>query len=186
MNKSISDFFGTIKSKRMNRSQKAMLVSVAAVAIAQFIRPAKNLSNDDTYHLRNTGLLPSDIEATLDRSCYNCHSNYTEYPWYNEVEPVGWLVAHDVNEGKEHLNFSEFTNKPLWKQYQYLGEISEVVHEGEMPMKLYTAFGLHKESKLSEADRNAIVSWANGLQDTMRNRFPADSLQLPPNAEHRH
>jgi hypothetical protein len=94
----------------------------------------------------------------LERSCYDCHSNETQWPWYSQVAPVSWLVHHDVVEGREHLNFSEWNQLSPDKRDHKLEEIEELVSEGDMPLAYYLP--LHPAARLSEADKQAVVSWS--------------------------
>lgn len=113
-----------------------------------------------------TGALtaPPGIEATLRRACYDCHSNETVWPWYSRVAPASWLVAHDVNEGREHLNFSTWTSLPPDDQRQRLDEIVEQVNRGAMPPGIYTP--LHPDAHLSLSDIRTLSEWAR--QQTAR------------------
>jgi hypothetical protein len=100
---------------------------------------------------------PSEVLEIVSRSCFDCHSNETVWPWYSYVAPVSWLVAHDVNEGREHLNFSEWHSYmeediPVIKK-----EIWEEIEEGEMPLGIYLI--LHSDAKLSEADITVLHDW---------------------------
>jgi hypothetical protein len=106
---------------------------------------------------------PADVTAILGRACGNCHSQATVWPWYSRVAPVSWLVAHDVNHGREHLDFSTLPALGPRKKAKLLGEIAEEVEEEAMPPRLYRL--LHPEARLSEAERRVLVEWASGAQD---------------------
>lgn len=101
---------------------------------------------------------PPEILSTLRRSCFDCHSNETVWPWYSRVAPASWLVAHDVHEGREHVNFSTWTTLPTDQKQKVYREMSEVVESGAMPPGIYTPF--HPEARLSLQELNAVVSWA--------------------------
>lgn len=103
-------------------------------------------------------LVPEEIAAKLRTSCYDCHSNETVYPWYSYVAPVSWLVKRDTNEGREHLNFSDWQTFDKADMAEAYYEIADEVGEGEMPMKIYPI--MHPEAKLSKEDRQAMVAWA--------------------------
>jgi len=90
------------------------------------------------------------------RACFDCHSNETVWPWYTNVAPVSWLIQRDVEEGREHLNFSEWN-----RGYEEAEEASETVLEGEMPPRIYLP--LHPAAKLTEAEKQAL---ATGLRQT--------------------
>src|SRR5712664_3174329 len=75
----------------------------------QFIRPAKtNPPIDQAQTIEAQTQVTPQVEAILDRSCNDCHSNKTRWPWYSNVAPVSWLVVDDVNEARRVLNFSEW------------------------------------------------------------------------------
>ncbi len=101
---------------------------------------------------------PPPVTATLRRACFDCHSNETVWPWYSRVAPASWLVAHDVHEGREHLNFSTWTDLPRTEQTKRLLEIAEEVEKGAMPPGIYTP--LHPEARLTLADISAVATWA--------------------------
>ncbi|RMH04788.1 MAG: heme-binding protein [Planctomycetota bacterium] len=98
---------------------------------------------------------PAEIAALLRRACYDCHSNETRWPWYARVAPVSWLLAEHVEDGRKHLNFSEWDEDEAWENKE---EIGEEVGEGEMPLKGYAL--LHAEARLSEEERAALLAWA--------------------------
>ncbi len=101
---------------------------------------------------------PAPIEATLRRACFDCHSNETVWPWYSRVAPASWLVAHDVNEGREHLNFSTWATLAPDEQKKRFLEIADEVGKGAMPPGIYTP--LHPEARMGLQDINAVVEWA--------------------------
>ncbi len=84
------------------------------------------------------------------RACFDCHSNETVWPWYSNVAPVSWLVQSDVNEGRSHLNFSD------WSKVREAFEIPEVVQEGRMPPSIFLI--MHPEARLTQAEKEALVS----------------------------
>ncbi len=99
---------------------------------------------------------PIEVKSILKRSCYDCHSNEVVWPWYSYVAPVSWLVAHDVEEGREELNFSEwhrYAGDPEMKE-----EIVEEVAEGEMPLGIYLA--LHRDAVVSPSELTILRQWA--------------------------
>ena len=106
-----------------------------------------------------TGEIPASaaIASILKRSCYDCHSNETEWPWYSRVAPVAFLIARDVHEGRRHLNFSTWTQYSQARQAKAVKEIGEQVAKGEMPMGIYLP--MHPHARLSDADKAAIDAW---------------------------
>ena len=101
---------------------------------------------------------PAEVMSLLKRSCYDCHSNESKWPWYSQVAPVSWLVTKDVNDGRKHLNFSVWQGYEEGRKLKKFKEIAEEVGEGEMPMDLYLP--LHPEAKLTPAETTLLVEWA--------------------------
>lgn len=102
-----------------------------------------------------------DVSAVLRRSCFDCHSNETVWPWYAYVAPVSWLVVRDVEDGRSQLNFSHWGDYSPNKQSSKAGEAIEMIESGEMPMKDYLR--LHSEAKLSPADVELLKRWADDV-----------------------
>ena len=147
---------------------KKILVGLLVVLILiQFIRPEKNISSGPYPNsITNHYTVPDDVQTLLKRSCYDCHSNNTYYPWYNTIQPVAWLLAHDVNEGKEHLNFDEFNSYTVVQKQDKLKECAEDVREDEMPMGIYTI--IHRDAVLSASEKQGLIDWADSLKKTIR------------------
>lgn len=159
---------------------KKIGIALAIILIViQFIRPEKNISGNDTFAIHTKYSIPNDVENILQVSCYDCHSNTTEYPWYSNVQPVAWFLADHVTDGKKHLNFSEFTKLPLFVQNHKLEETKEMIEEKEMPLPSYTYFGLHPEADLTDAQRQKIIAWADSQMSYLKQTYPADSLAFP-------
>jgi hypothetical protein len=104
--------------------------------------------------------MPTEVRSILERSCYDCHSNRTRWPWYSRVAPVSWFVARHVAEGREHLNFTEWDRMSPEDQAKAMEEIGETVTEGEMPLASYLL--AHPEAALSEQDQTLLRQWAGG------------------------
>ncbi len=100
---------------------------------------------------------PAEVMEILRTSCYDCHSNESEWPWYSNVAPVSWLVISDVNEAREHLNFSEWDSYSAEDKAEDIEEIWEEIEEGEMPLWFYLP--LHPEARLSDAQKEIIRKW---------------------------
>ena len=154
----------------MSKKKKILWAFVALLVIIQFIRPAKNLgevyTNDDISHSVN---VPDDIKNILEKSCYDCHSNNTNYPWYTNIQPVGWWLNYHVNEGLDELNFSKFNTYKLRRKLKKLEEISKQIKEQEMPLSSYTL--IHKNAILTEKEQNLMIQWAlnnKALLDTVK------------------
>jgi hypothetical protein len=99
---------------------------------------------------------PIEVKTILKRSCYDCHSNEVNWPWYSYVAPVSWLVVHDVKEGREELNFSEWGKHSGNSEMKK--EIIEEIAEGEMPLPIYLI--AHPKASISEQEFAVLKQWA--------------------------
>jgi hypothetical protein len=151
-------------------------ILIAFLLLQFYPRPAKNVSasvnaNDITF----VHQVPSDVQEVLKKSCYDCHSNNTDYPWYARIQPVAmWLGGHIVD-GKKELNFSEFGSYSLRRQYRKLEEIDSETEENHMPLSSYTF--IHRSSKLGEAQKSLLANWVTALRDSFKTNYPPDSLE---------
>lgn len=100
---------------------------------------------------------PVDVMEILRTSCYDCHSNESVWPWYSNIAPVSWLVTSDVNEAREHMNFSEWDSYSAEDKAEDIEEIWEEIEEGEMPLWFYLP--LHPQARLSDAQKETIKVW---------------------------
>jgi hypothetical protein len=158
--------------------RKILLGLGAVLVIIQFIRPEKNLSDDQTYAVATKYAVPDNVKSILKVACDDCHSNKTEYPWYANIQPVAWFLDHHVTDGKRHLNFSNFTSRPVAYQNHKFEETIEMIKENEMPLPSYTYFGLHSGAKLSEDQKQILIKWAETSMDSLKAQYPADSLVM--------
>ncbi|MDJ0865833.1 MAG: heme-binding domain-containing protein [Myxococcota bacterium] len=101
---------------------------------------------------------PPEVREVIERACYDCHSNETRWPWYAQLAPASWLLAYDVAEAREHMNFSDWKQYDEDEQRDLVEEAWEEVEEGEMPPWFYLP--LHPEARLSDADRGVLQRWA--------------------------
>ncbi|MBK5279776.1 MAG: heme-binding domain-containing protein [Bacteroidia bacterium] len=167
--------------------KKIILVVSGLLILIQFVRPDRNVTNDRTNDISNTYPVSAPLKSILESACNDCHSNKTNYPWYTEVQPIGWWLNYHVTDGKKHLNFSTFNKMPIAVQNHKFEEVIEMVKEGEMPLPSYTWLGLHEGANLTDAERKIIIDWAGGQMNSLKNQYPPDSLVMkrrsPPPAE---
>lgn len=104
---------------------------------------------------------PADVDAILRRSCYDCHSHETKWPWYNRIAPGSWLMVRDVKHAREKLNFSTWDRYNAKRRADLLEEMWHEVEEGEMPLWFYVP--LHPEAKLSEDDKTKLRDWTRRM-----------------------
>ncbi len=159
----------------MKAIKRILIVLAALLVIVQFIRPARNTSDGmPPYDISTKYGVPQEVQVILHTSCYDCHSNNTRYPWYAQVQPVGWFLQNDIQEGKGHLNFSEFCMYPARRQMIRLNDIIEQLTDEKMPLPSYLL--IHTDARLSGQQRRLVIDWAEAMKDTIRARYPADSL----------
>lgn len=108
--------------------------------------------------VRSDVAAPAEVQTILRSACYDCHSHETRWPWYSRVAPVSWMVANHVKEGRGDLNFSDWPRLDFEEQEHALKDIQEQITKGKMPLRGYT--WMHREARLSEAQRAALVAWA--------------------------
>lgn len=151
---------------------KRVLFILSALLVGiQFVRPSRvNPAVDESHTLYATEQVPSDVRAILDRSCVDCHSSQTVWPWYSEIAPVSWLLVDHVKEGRRELNFSEWATFKPKRKARKLKEICDQVREKEMPITQYTL--IHPSAKLSEAERTRLCQWAEMMSASVPREVP--------------
>jgi hypothetical protein len=150
----------TRMKSRLRILRWGLIILACGFVVLQFFGPAKtNPPRDPSQSIEARLQVSPQVAAILDRSCNDCHSNKTRWPWYSNVAPVSWFVIGHVIEGREHLNFSEWGTYDQDKQSRRLRDIWEQVQDGMMPLGSYTP--LHPGSKLSSEDVKTLCDWAN-------------------------
>ena len=146
--------------------KKVGLMIAVILVIIQFIPyelPEVVIENPNDIII--TSDVPEEVAQLLKASCYDCHSNETVYPWYSYVAPVSFFVGDHVVEGRDELNFSNWSMMTTKKKLHKLEEMVEEVEEGEMPLKMYPL--THPEASLSESDKELLTTWANKLTKSL-------------------
>ncbi|MDB6115389.1 MAG: hypothetical protein JWQ62_2334 [Lacunisphaera sp.] len=146
--------------------RRAALVLLVLLGAMQFWHPARNVAaspGPNDINVRHP--VPPRVQALLQRACYDCHSNNTHYPWYASVQPVSWWLTSHVNDGKRHLDFSEYGAYPPKRAASKAGAIADEVDQHSMPLTSYT--WMHPEARLTPEEIKLIVDWAEGLQDEL-------------------
>lgn len=136
------------------------IVLACAFVIVQFWRPARtNPAVDPSQTIHAQLQVPPHVAGIIDRSCQDCHSNATRWPWYTNISPASWLVVDHVNDGRRRLNFSEWGKLKQNQKEKKLQEICDEVESGVMPLVTYTP--LHRGASLSPEDVKTLCDWAN-------------------------
>ena len=133
----------------------ALLIIVVVIQFVPANLPENKTDNPGDIALASTA--SEEVMVILKTSCYDCHSNQANLPWYSKIAPVSWLLAHDMNEGRKELNFSEWGTYPKRRLLKKLEEIGEEVEEEEMPLPIYTV--MHGDANLSADQRKLLVDW---------------------------
>ena len=129
----------------------------------QFIRPEHNNKTTQSLDITKAYTVPTNIQAILKNSCYDCHSNSTRYPWYTYIQPLGWWMASHIREGKSELNFDEFGDYSPRRQKSKIKAIAESIKDETMPLPSYTL--VHRSAKLSENDKKLLIQWLEKIQN---------------------
>ncbi len=129
------------------------------VLCAQVVHPfgAVKQSSEDRVNVNGLSM-PAEVNALFVRSCQDCHSDQTVWPWYSYAAPVSWLVERDVSHGRDHMNFSHWPQYSLQQQGKLLADIASVVKNHEMPLPQYAL--IHRNAKLSDAETDILYKWA--------------------------
>ncbi|WP_298500190.1 heme-binding domain-containing protein [uncultured Algibacter sp.] len=143
----------------MKLIKKVLMLLLLLFVIAQFFGPDKN---EGELNLINTFMAetnpPENVKIILKEACIDCHSDFTRYPWYNNITPVNYWLAGHVNNGKKHFNMSNWEGNSVKRKDHKFEELIEMVEAKEMPLESYT--WTHTEAKLTETQIKAVIDWA--------------------------
>ncbi len=135
-----------------------LVTGIIFVAI-QFIQPAQNINKQVTAtDISKVISIPDTVQVILQKACYDCHSNSTNYPWYYKVQPIRWLLAKHISRGKNELNFSEFATYSQRRQLSKLDAIANAIKDNNMPLPSYKM--MHKNAQLSTNEKTLFINWA--------------------------
>jgi len=108
---------------------------------------------------------PKEVAFLLKNSCYDCHSDNTDYQWFNKIKPIFWVMENHIKEGKEDLNFNEFASYSRRRQKSKLKSIISQIEKNEMPLKSYNL--MHKSAILDDTDKTILIKWIEKLKDSI-------------------
>jgi Haem-binding domain len=139
--------------------KKILILLLIVLVIAQFFGPEKNQGDTTSIgaFLADTNP-PEAVKLILKENCFDCHSSFTRYPWYNNITPVNYWMAEHIEHAQEELNFSKWEGYSVKKKDHKLDELIEMIEEKEMPLPSYT--WTHSDAKLSDTQIEAVVEWA--------------------------
>ncbi len=145
---------------------KALVAIVVLLIGIQFIQLAHNKSEQVLpTNIVKMYTVPANVQTILKNACYDCHTNNTAYPWYVNIQPVGWMMASHIKDGKENLNFSDFGAYSKRKQTNKLRAIITSIKEGSMPISSYT--WMHPLAKLNDDKKRLVIDWAAKTRDSL-------------------
>jgi hypothetical protein len=148
----------------MNQTIKRALLVVVGILVVGFVAiQLVPVDRSNPPVLSEPNWDSPQTRQLAERACFDCHSNETTWPWYSYVAPVSWMVARDVQEGRQHVNFSDWEH--VRGEGRSAGEMAEVIHGGWMPPANYLS--THPEARLTDAEKDALVQ---GLRATLSNR----------------
>lgn len=136
-----------------------MLILLSVFVLMQFIRPTKNQSHgqEPATDITRPYVVPNEVQSILKNACYDCHSNNTRYPWYADIQPISWLMAAHIKNGRKELNFNEYGNYSSKRQRNKLKRMKEQLEENKMPLSSYTL--IHRDAKLTTRQLEQVTKW---------------------------
>jgi hypothetical protein len=155
--------------------KRILLIVLITLLAIQFIRPAKNIHpGPEPNDISTVYAVPASVDSILAKACNDCHTNNTRYPWYNNIQPVAWFLDNHVIDGKRSFNLNEFATYNAARKYDKISEVKKQVDKGEMPLSSYTL--IHADARLTDAEKDTLFTWSEGIRKLMEAQYPKDSL----------
>lgn len=152
-------------SKLMNRVKQLLVALLMAFTVIQFMQPARNQSGQAVQSdFSNTSSIPDTIYTLFKNACFDCHSNNTSYPWYSNIQPMGWLIARDIENGKAKLNFNDLGSLSSRRRVSKLQEIENRIKDGTMPLPTYKL--MHENARLTKEEQELLIGWIEETKDS--------------------
>lgn len=147
--------------------KKILIIGFVIFLLMQLYQPARNESYEQELTANFTKMydVPKNVETILRTSCYDCHSNNTNYPLYSYIQPARFFMEEHIKDGKKDLNFNEFGKYSKRKQENKLEAIIKQIKSNEMPLSSYTM--IHKNATLSATQKKEIINWISQLKDSL-------------------
>jgi hypothetical protein len=150
----------------VHRIKKILLALLIIFIVIQFIQPVRNKSGQVlSTDFGKVYAVPGNVQAVLQNACYDCHSNNTMYPWYANIQPMAWVMARHIKNGKDKLNFSDFGSYTSRRQISKLKGIANQVKDDEMPISSYK--WMHKNANLTKEEKSLMMDWMNKKADSL-------------------
>lgn len=137
----------------------AGLTLIVILVILQFFRPEQNNAPPDPeLDLLSLVSPPEGVAGLIRNACYDCHSNQTDYPWYNNISPLSWYLNGHIKEGKEELNLSLYGQLDKADRIGVFADICDVLDAGTMPLQSYLL--IHRDARLSPEEKDMLCRWS--------------------------
>ena len=148
-----------------NPKRYGLILLLVFVGI-QWVPTSKNQQADQLKtDFMSYYMVPKAVEHNLRVSCYDCHSNNTNYPWYSHIQPVAYFLENHIKKGKKELNFNTFGSYSIRRQKSKLEAIANQLSDGEMPLTSYTL--IHRNAILSTKEKDEVLLWINHIKDSL-------------------
>lgn len=155
---------GIRKKNAISKSKLVFMVLLAVLLLIQLVRPQKNTSASPAGKaFVDTFKVGKQVDAILAVSCYDCHSNNTNYPWYSEIQPMAWLMEKHILDGKEKLNFDDLPPYGSRRLNSKFTQITKQIEQDKMPLNSY--LWLHEGARLRMEDKKLLIDYFNSLMD---------------------
>jgi hypothetical protein len=149
-------YFRLMWNRIIRKLAKLSLISLVVVFVGIQFVPTPGVSKTSTTAPHTMEMINPQVGKILDRSCQDCHSGRTAWPWYSRVAPVSWVISKHVSEGREIVDFSEWATQPPSEDERMM--ICDAVSDARMPLPEYTV--IHRNARLSKQDVKLICDWA--------------------------
>lgn len=159
--------------------KKIIVALFVLFIIIQFFRIDKtNPPVDKSMDFLTIKKAPEDISKMIKTSCYDCHSNESTYPWYSDIQPIGWFLQNHIKEGRQELNFSTFATYDAVRQAKKLKKSAHEIEEGEMPLESYLL--IHRDAKLTNEQKEKLVKYFTSIKEEIMMTSNISEEQLKP------
>jgi hypothetical protein len=150
----------------LSLAKKILLAIGIVLIIIQFIQPAHNTSVQIlATDISKMVSISDNVKSLLKITCYDCHSNNTTYPWYSNIQPIGWLMGYHIKEAKNQLNFSEFGSYSQRRQLSKLDGIANSIRDNIMPLSSYKM--MHKTVQLNKNEKILLINWVQQSKNSL-------------------
>jgi hypothetical protein len=157
-----------------------VLLGALIAVLSAFVHPfASTKAQRSDRPLLLDATFDPQVVRILERSCQNCHSGKTAWPWYSYVAPVSWMIESDVARARGHMNLSRWNGYPPGRQQEILSEMSSLVGNRVMPPPRYLL--LHPEARLSDGEVDYLYQWVKSERKRLKTDTASASAAISPN-----